>query len=552
MSATRGWLHRMGAALDAAVTVVAPAAGARRKGARLAEARLAALPAYRGAGTDRLKQGWPGTGGSADQDLLPDLSLLRQRSRDLARNDLHAAGALKRLVDQVIGDGILPQARLRPLDVGMTDRQARDAGRVLEGAWEAWSEDTWADAHDRCSLSELQALVERQVLDNGDCLVLPTRREDPGRPFSLALEVVEADRLATPTDLRTDEKMREGVEVDKQGRPVAYWVRERHPGDLSYGPRSWGNSSADYRRIPARDAEGRRQVWHVFEVLRPGQSRGEPFFAPALRPLKDLADYQEAELVAARVAACFALFIQKADPGSGLDNESEVQGTRRLEEIEPGMITRMGIGETVNAVNPARPGSPYDAYVARSLKSLASALGLTYEVLAGDFERTNFSSAKASLLLVRRFFQRRQQLHVRRWLTPAWQLLVEECFLRGGLLDLPARDFSGRFRAWTRVQWVPPAWGWLDPAREAEASRAAVNNGTSTLADECAAQGKDWEEVLEQRALEEVRRKELGLPMIPPPPAGIAPEEPKAAETPAPEPAPEEPVPTAPPAPARQ
>jgi capsid protein len=113
--------------------------------------------------------------------------------------------------------------------------------------------------------------------------------------------------------------------------------------------------------------------------------------------------------------------------------------------------------------------------------------------------------------------------------------VVEEAFLRGALLDLPARDFTERFAAWTRVRWVPPAWGMVDPVREADAARAAVNNGLSTLAEECAANGRDWQEVMAQRAREETMRQALGLPATPPPPAGVAPTpETEAPEAPAP------------------
>jgi capsid protein len=51
-------------------------------------------------------------------------------------------------------------------------------------------------------------------------------------------------------------------------------------------------------------------------------------------------------------------------------------------------------------------------------------------------------------------------------------------------------------------------------------------NNTSTFADECAADGKDWEEVFAQRARENERMKELGLtaPDITPEPANKAPE----------------------------
>jgi capsid protein len=57
--------------------------------------------------------------------------------------------------------------------------------------------------------------------------------------------------------------------------------------------------------------------------------------------------------------------------------------------------------------------------------------------------------------------------------------------------------------------WVPQGWQWVDPLKEAEASKLAIEQGLSTLSDETASQGKDWEEVVEQRAREQKKIKEL-------------------------------------------
>jgi len=89
-----------------------------------------------------------------------------------------------------------------------------------------------------------------------------------------------------------------------------------------------------------------------------------------------------------------------------------------------------------------------------------------------------------------------------------YEMFLEEAYLLG---ELPIQNFYESRLDLTRARWIAPGWGWVDPTKEVEASRSSVDGNLSTLADECAALGKDWEEVMEQKAREEKKRKELGL-----------------------------------------
>jgi len=77
------------------------------------------------------------------------------------------------------------------------------------------------------------------------------------------------------------------------------------------------------------------------------------------------------------------------------------------------------------------------------------------------------------------------------------------------LVDAP--DFYENKYAYTRCKWIGPGRGWVDPVKEAQACQIRMEIGLSTLENECASQGLDWEEVLEQRAREKAKLVELGL-----------------------------------------
>ena len=74
-----------------------------------------------------------------------------------------------------------------------------------------------------------------------------------------------------------------------------------------------------------------------------------------------------------------------------------------------------------------------------------------------------------------------------------------------------APGFWEAFPAWTRCRWIGPGRGWVDPVKEATAAALRIDSGLSTLQDEAAEQGRDWEETLEQLALERELRAEFGL-----------------------------------------
>lgn len=508
--------ERFGATIDGLISVLAPSWGLRRLQARTA--RRVLFGAYRGAEKNRLKSDWTALDGSADADLLADLPTLRQRCRDLNRNDAHASAITATVVANEVGTGLKPQSRPDIEALGISEADAAIFTRMAERAWRKWCKT--ADAQNRMDFYEIQALVRRQILENGEVFVLPLMIKDElGRDYSLALEIIEADRVETPPSQRGNKNIRDGVELGDRGQPIAYWIRKTHPGDVLLG-RPGVTGSAEHTRYPAFNSAGRRNVLHLYPVKRPGQTRGEPFFAPVLSAFKDLADYMEAEIVAARVAACFAAFITKNDAFGTMNANTSIDPKgNRLESLEPAMVQYLNPGEEVSFGDPKRPSGAFEPFVLAVLRSIGSALGLPLELVLKDFSKTNYSSARAALLEARRFFRANQAWLAGRLCHPCWEWVMEEAWLRE---ELPAVDLFGDLREdWLRALWIAPGWGWVDPVKEVESSKLAIDAGLSTLADECAAQGRDWEDVMAQRKREQDKKKELGI-VDPAPAAGAS------------------------------
>lgn len=487
---------------DDVIGFFSPLAAAKRRHARFVLNHM--LGSYRGADSGRLRGSWIPGGGSADQDLLVNLPTLRERSRDLVRNDGVASGAIDGIVTNIIGSGIRPQSTIDREQLKISDDYADKLQRQIEKIWKRWV--PYADACERMNFYQMEELSERCRFVNGESLVIPMRVTDSRqrRPYSFALQIVEADRLSTPTDYGTDKSVRSGIKLGSRGEPQTYFIRKTHPGDIQFAQNFYSATMENFVAYPAYTPNGDKNFFHLYHQKRAGQTRGEPFFSPAMNLFKDRFEYMEAELVANRVAACFAVFI-KRDISGGITLSQDTEG-KRVDELSPGMIENLRPGESIETFSPQRPGGTFGLFMERILRDVAASLNIPYEVLAKDFSKSNYSNTRAALLEARRFFMMQQDFIAVNLCSYVLANLIEEAYLRG---ELPILDFYTNREAYVCGRWIAPGWQWVDPQKEIEASCTAIDNNLSTMADEVASQGMDWEEVAEQRAREKKKIKDL-------------------------------------------
>lgn len=457
---------------------------------RMAHRYQALSMQYRGAASTRLLNNWV----LGDEDPTPDsweLETLRNRSRDLNRNDPVASGATDTMAQNIVGTGLKLQSRISGENIGLTPDQVKVYQKQAESIWNNWCET--ADNANRLNFDEIQFLALRKIVEDGEILAIPTMAPDPWREIKRSVELVECDRLTSVKDPV-------GITFGARGEPKTYHIRK-------------ANEQTQFYNIQARDKKGRPKVLHIYHSNRPGQQRGVPYFAPVLTYFKHLADYLEAEVVTMRVAACLAVFITKTDAMSAAINSgtSTTADNKRIQDLEPGMVEYLNYGESINIVDPKRPGENFGPFIESILRLIGVSLGLPYELLVKDFSKTNYSSARASLLEGRRVFTQWRAWLSSKLCQPMYRLVLEEAYLRD--IFTPPK-FYENFNEYTKAAWIGGAWGWVDPVKEVESSRKAIDYGLSTLAEEAAGQGRDWEEVLEQQARENKKADELGIEII--------------------------------------
>lgn len=475
-------------AFDATLAIVAPRLVHSMQVARM---KSAALIAHEAAEVNRLnpKQ----VSSSADGEILPDLPRLRELSRALVRDDAHASSTMNILDETVVSEGIVPQSACTPEATGLTDEQCQDWRAQCEARWKRWAEDE-ADATEVGTFYDLQSLALRCWLQDGDSL----SHALIGGDFMLSCELIDADRLESPGFYDTD-KIRAGVELGDHGERVAFHVLPQHPDDFFL---AGNNKPRAPIRIPAND-RGYSIVQQVFKRTRPGQTRGVPLFTPSLLYGRHLHHYLDSELIAARSASNFAMFIKRAVTPSDPDlmpvqDNEKATGQDFHEFLEPGTIEYLNEGEEPVPYTPNRPGTQFEPFVIRILRAMCASSGLSYEIVCRDFGRMNLSSARAMLREVRRGCDLMRRRLVRGFCQPWWNNVIRMGVASGELR--PPGRFLDDPKPFLAAIWVPPSYGMVDPKTDVEASTLAVASNLSTQWEEAAKQGGDAEHNLRERA----------------------------------------------------
>lgn len=440
--------------IDTVVGYINPKAGLMRAKNRVA---LEAMRKYDAASTGRRTSGWYATGSSANAETAESLNKLRDRARELVRNNPYAKNAIDVIVTNTIGTGIVPRPR-------------KNAEILLEN-WHRWASTKKCDYENQHTFYGLQALAMRTIAESGEVIIRKRMVNDKTNP--LRLQILEPDFIDSTKNFPENSGggyTIQGIEFDKSGKRVAYWLWSRHPGDST-------TSSLKSERV---EADG---ILHVYSVDRPGQVRGVPFGASAMLRLRDFDDYEDAQLMRQKIAACFSVFVQdaSADAIGGSNSSDELP-----ERVEPGIIEKLPAGKTVTfASPPAAEG--YGEYTRKVLQAIAIGYGVTYEALTSDLSNVNFSSGRMGWLeFHRRIVHWQNNIIIPRICDEVWLWFITASRITGGATE----DVL--------VDWTPPRREMIDPEKETNAIILAIRSGLTSWQEAVREQGYDPDTILNQ------------------------------------------------------
>ena len=479
---------------------------------------------------------------SADADLLFEKPRLDARARDIGRNDAYVAGGAAVHKDSIVGEEYRLSAKPSSLMLFGTRDETWDdeAAEEIETRFAAYAESDmcWPDAQRVNTLTGLVRLAIGTHLSGGEVLATAEWLDD-GRPFASNMLMIDADRLSTPRLASVfDWRIRAGVERTKHGAPIAYHIRNAHPSDprvrQGADPNSW-------KRVKRFTSWGRPQVLHIYETLRPDQSRGVSAMVTALTEMRMLRHFRKTELQRAVIAATYAASLETDFPaeaavamGAGQGSESPYidaaqqwmamlaeyqQGAKNI-HMEGAKIPVLAPNTKLRIQNPGAASPAGADFEASMLRHIAASLNLSYEELSRDYTNTNYSSARASIGKSLQGMRPRKRMVADRTANFLYRLWMEEALSYGDLECFKRRGAPSFYDGqnadlYCAAEWHGAGQGQIDPLKETQASGLRIKLGLSTQRDEIIrAYGGNWRDVKRQQARERQMDEDLGNPSV--------------------------------------
>jgi len=438
-------------------------------------------------------------------------------ARDLIRNHPLILGMVNRIIDCVIGSGCRLQLKTKDTE----------KDKVVEDWYNKdWAQGERCDGRKRMDLWSYQKAVFERWYADGESLIWFDDSEKGG-PQMFGFE---ADQFCTPSNMKPTlpkgHACTDGIITDKFGTPISYII---HP------------TNRGRKQISDCMVYKAERVLHIATFRRFRQTHGISHIIHSGGMSTDLLDYIKSDLLSSKAAAKFAMYVKRNNAmefeGVRTGNDIDVEGTgddapdggtsealddattyNRLEKLTGGAFEYLNPGEDIGVVKPERPNNAFGDYVRSAIRIIGAGNSLPLEMVLLDFSQTNYSSARAALLLA--------------WITinsmGSW---FDNIFNRP--IAIRALEWGAKYenlilpKGWrTSMKFTHPKLPEIDRLKTENARTVALANNTTTLRDET----DDWEDTIEQREREKEKIGESDISGNPNEPEG--PEEPEEPEKP--------------------
>lgn len=398
---------------------------------------------------------------------------LRETARDLSRNNSIVSGMLGDETNDVVG------AAGPSIEVEVAGDWGKKAA-VL------WRQTMIEEACDNMGVHAWPTYVStyyKSYRRDGDAF---TVFSDDG------LQMIEGEQVGTPLGKTPDKLLIvNGIAYNEKRRRLGYYIGK---------PNKWG--IIDATSWKAYRAE---HVHHIFNPERISSSRGEPALTSSLKWLDMLDGYLDAEIVAARVNACFTMFIAKKNPygeiapptlyeRSGSAAPVDERTGYRQEALEPGQILYGEQDETATGIGQSRPGQQFEMFVKLLMSLCGRPLSMPLMLITLDFSGATFMNARIALQQVQKLWMAEQERVLKPFVWRTWRWWVNRQIALGNLTDHPDK-YS--------ISVNCNRWPYVDPFREAQAESLMLENRTHNRHQICAAKGVRFEDVEKNRQAEE-------------------------------------------------
>lgn len=461
----------MGNWIDNMIGFVSPEAGYRREAWRQ---ELNAMRNYDAGDYGRLNANWRAVNDSAEFTDRGDRDTVRARARDLERNsDMmnSVIGAFKR---NVIGEGFKLQARTGNEELNTS----------IEKLWKIWTKKQNCDVTETQSFLQILRMAEERKKVDGGMLIHKVYTSDGILPFKMqCLEVDELDSMRT-TPKKAGNKVVGGIELNAYNRAEGYWIRQ-------YATDSWMTMDPIF-------VEAKNMIF-LFTKKRPSQIREISDLTPTITRIRDTNEFMTAVSVKERIAACLSVFIKRNNPGgtlgrggSGKDEKYNYDG----KTLTPGMIKYLNPGDDVETVNPSGQAQDATSFVKLQQRLIGAGQGISYEASSRDMSESNYSSTRQGIIEDDMTYAEDKELMME-LADEIYETFLISAIL-AGKLQMP--NFWTKKEEYMNHEWIQTPKRWIDPLKESNANRIAIETGQKTFQQIAAEGGRDWKEQIDDMA----------------------------------------------------
>lgn len=433
------------------------------------------------------------TGHKVNNDLISQLKILIERSRDLSKNNQLFRAYLNNCLRGVVGaQGFRLQMQIKN-DDGTLNQALNDQ---IEWAWYDFTNKKKLQTSEKLRDVDFDTLLFRTLLVDGEAFIQIIK--DSQSPFGVKFKLidtlsVDCNKLQIMTE--TQNGIYNGVEVDHNYKAVRYWLREAYNGNYESG------------KLYALSAD---EVIHLYVPQFIDQVRGYSPIVASYDSLKQLDDFAVAELIAAKIASCQGIFYERngnSQKGDFLSEGEMVDEGTFLRELAPGMASVVPEGYSIKTLTPNHPSSNYDGFTKAITKRVAAAMGTNYNSLNQDLQAVNYSSLRAGAIAEQGFYKTWQQFLIMNWKNVQFQL-----FLKGYLINSKSSLRPSEYQKYIRsYRFIPKVEPYFDLAKEVIGIERMLALGLTSPIAEIQKRGGDWNEVLSDWQKWNNALKEKGL-----------------------------------------
>ena len=401
-----------------------------------------------------------------------DRDTLRARARWLHENNPIMANIDKAIINNVIGKGIRLQSKTG-------NKKIDDAIELRFKQW--WDE---CDITGRFDFGDLQRLVLESRMVDGEIFIY--KRVIDGE---LKLQLIEADSVDVSKGIG-------GISIDKLGRPIKY---------------HFVVTTGLYGHTPERFEIPSSDIINYFRVERPTQYRGISEYKQAILDIKNFSAFQSAAVRSARANAEIAYTVEtERDAGNFGVNRFD---NDELQEINGLMVYYLRPGEKIAKHNNNTTSAGYGEFVTNTVRMIATARNISYELAFRDYSQVNFASSRASLIQDNKRFDYEQVHIVSHVLNNIYKDWLEVEVLAGRLPINISKWLKNKYQ-FVKPRWSFPKRDWVDPTKDIKAIEKEIELNLTTMTDLAHERGQDLEDILATKQKEQELLKKYGLPTL--------------------------------------